>query len=90
MVGLAHLWLRHLPLSALRCLACVNMVWADAVPGLTAWRGQLQEDCETYLAGAREAAARAVYAHALPPPPSGREDPDAPSPHVRPSSGKAV
>ena len=30
LVGLAHLWLRHLPASFVNRMACLNMEWRDA------------------------------------------------------------
>jgi len=44
--GLAHLWLRHLPPSFLRRMACVNMQWAAAVSSLELWRADM--DCGAY------------------------------------------
>lgn len=49
-------------------MACVTMAWADAFHTLYVRRVRMHEECESYLAPAREAAARAVEAHARPPP----------------------
>ena len=46
--GLAHLWLRHLPPSFLRRMACVNMQWAAAVSSLELWRADMDHSAYTH------------------------------------------
>ena len=46
--GLAHLWLRHLPPSFLRRMACVSMQWAAAVSSLELWRADMDHSAYTH------------------------------------------
>ena len=88
LVGLAHLWLRHLPVSFVYRMACLNMEWRDARDALLDRRGGLDELRDALDAGGEEALAEArreIHPHldSGPPPPSDlwgveedRDDPD--------------
>ena len=75
LVGLAHLWLRHLPVSFVYQMACLNMEWRDARDALLDRRGGLELLRDAFDAGGDEALAEArleIYPHldSGPPPPS--------------------
>ena len=88
LVGLAHLWLRHLPASFVYRMACLNMEWRDARDALLVRRGGLDVLLDAFAAGGDEALAEArqeIHPHldSGPPPPSDlwgveedRDDPD--------------
>lgn len=88
LVGLAHLWLRHLPVSFVYRMACLNMEWRDARDALLDRRGGLDALLDAFAVGGDEALAEArleIYPHldSGPPPPSDlwsveedRDDPD--------------
>ena len=59
LVGLAHLWLRHLPVSFVYQMACLNMEWRDARDALLDRRGGLDELRDALAAGGEEALAAA-------------------------------
>ena len=66
LVGLAHLWLRHLPVSFVYRMACLNMEWRDARDALLDRRGRLDELRDALDAGGEEALAAArleIYPH---------------------------
>ena len=88
LVGLAHLWLRRLPVSFVYRMACVNMEWRDARDALLDRRGGLDVLLDALAAGGEEALAAArleIHPHldSGPPPLSDlwgveedRDDPD--------------
>ena len=59
LVGLAHLWLRHLPVSFVYRMACLNMEWRDARDALLDRRGGLDVLLDALAAGGEEALAAA-------------------------------
>ena len=58
LVGLAHLWLRHLPVSFVYRMACLNMEWRDARDALLDRRGGLDVLLDALAAGGEEASWR--------------------------------